>query len=86
MSYKETQMSDEMKYSLMLDEGAQVTMARLQRAYGLENKAAVYDLAVRVLNWVAQQQLQGYEVGRCANEEFQPLVLPNDFDRAAWVS
>lgn len=80
-------MADSVQYTLLLDEAAMQNMERLQKAYGLQNKAEVCDLAVRVLTWSTEQQVQGMEVGRFnpATEEFQPVILPQEPDKEAWV-
>lgn len=74
------------RYTLLLDDGAVRSVERLRRAYGLRNRADVYDLAVRVLTWTAEQQAASNEVGRFTNGSFQPLLIPHEFNADAWRS
>lgn len=64
------------RYTLLLDDGAVSNVERLRAAYNLRTKADVYDLAVRVLTWTTEQIVSEHEVGRYANGEFQPLLMP----------
>ena len=77
-------MSNTTRYALLLEPGALRAVERLQRTYELKNKAEVYDLAVRVLTWATEQQLNGFDIGRSKGDEFQPLLLPYTLNRAAW--
>ena len=72
------------RYTLLLDDAAVRSVERLQQTYNLKTKADVYDLAVRVLTWATDQQVALYEVGRFKNDEFQPLLIPNTFNKEAW--
>jgi hypothetical protein len=72
------------RYTLLLDPGAQRAADRLQGTYALKNRAEVYELAVRVLTWMTDQQLSGFDVGRCKGDDFQPLLLPYTLNRSAW--
>lgn len=72
------------RYSMLLDEQARITMTRLQEAYGLKTRAETYSLAVQVLSWMTEQQVQGIPVGRRNDEVgFQRLELPYA-DPNAW--
>jgi hypothetical protein len=64
-----------MRYTLLLDDVAAKHTERLAATYGLKNKADVYDLAIRVLTWVTEQHIDGYEVGRFKDAAFQPLLI-----------
>jgi hypothetical protein len=64
-----------MRYTLLLDDLAAKHAERLVATYGFKNKAEVYDLAMRVLTWVTEQHLAGYEVGRVKEETFEPLLI-----------
>jgi hypothetical protein len=77
-------MASSIRYTLLLDEGAVRDVERLQDTYGLRNRADVYDLAIRVLNWVTEQQIDGFDVGRSKSEEFQPLLLPYTLNKQRW--
>ncbi len=82
-------MADDTKYTMLLDEGAKLEVDRLQRVYSLETletKADVYDLGLRVLLWMTQQQVQGREFGCYSEEEFRPLILPVTLDKNKWVN
>lgn len=72
------------RYTLLLDDGAMRSVERLREAYGLRNKAEIYDLAVRVLTWMTDQQADGYEVGRFKEADFQPLLLPYTLNLEDW--
>lgn len=72
------------RYALVLDDGALRAVERLQSTYGLRTKADLYDLAVRVLTWATDQQVNGYEFGRYKDGDFQPLLLPHELNRRAW--
>jgi hypothetical protein len=78
-------MSDSTRYTLLLDQGAVKAVERLQRTYDVKNKAEVYDLAIRVLTWVTDQQINGYEIGRSKGDEFQPLLVPYTLNKQAWI-
>jgi Arc/MetJ family transcription regulator len=54
----------ETRYTLLLDDEAVKAVERLQLSYGLETKADAYHLAIRVLSWVTDQRLDGYEIAR----------------------
>lgn len=69
---------------MLLDDGVVRNIERLQRTYNLKNKAEVYDLAARVLTWMTEQQANGREVGRFANGDFQPLLMPYAPDPETW--
>lgn len=64
------------RYTLLLDGPNQERVDRLQESCGLTTRAAVFDLALSVLDWMVQQQIDGHEVGREKNGSFQPLLLP----------
>jgi hypothetical protein len=72
------------RYTLLLDEDALRTVERLREAFGLRNKAEVYDLSVRILSWLTDQQAGGYEVGRFKNGDFHPLLLPYNVNLSSW--
>jgi hypothetical protein len=72
------------RYALLLDDGAVRSVDRLQATYDLKTRADVYDLAVRVLTWATEQQLNGYEFGRHKEGVFQPLHLPYSLVANAW--
>jgi len=74
-----------MRYTILLDDVAAKNMERLVATYGLKNKADAYELAVRVLIWVTEQQLDGYEVGRFKEETFQPLLIPYKPNVTEWT-
>lgn len=74
-----------MRYTLLLDDQAAKHAERLVETYGLKCKADVYDLAVRVLTWVTEQHLDGYEVGRLKDETFQPLLIPYKLNATAYA-
>ncbi|NML19166.1 hypothetical protein [Azohydromonas caseinilytica] len=69
-------MSSQTRYTILLDAPTVSTLNDLQRKFGLTTRAAVFDLALVVLNWVAKQEEDGYEVGRAKGDNFQPLLLP----------
>ncbi len=77
--------ADTLKYSLLLDKGAVQEVERLRTTYGLKTKADVYDLGVRVLLWLTEQQANGYEIGRAKDDDFAPLLLPHRLDAQAWA-
>lgn len=66
------------RYTLVLDDMAAEHVERLQAAFRFGTKAEVYELGVRMLTWVTEQQASGLEVGRfdAQRAEFQPLLLP----------
>ena len=65
------------RYTVVIDDAMVETLDRLKKAYGLKTKADVFDLGVTVLWWMAQQQKNGYEVGRkIGDDPFQPLLIP----------
>ena len=68
-------MTQTTRYTMLLDDSAPATVERLQATYGLKNKADVYDMAIRVLHWMTEQQFADYEIGRYKDEAFQPLLL-----------
>jgi hypothetical protein len=72
------------RYALILDPAALMAVERVQNAYGLKTKADAYDLAIRVLTWLTDQQVNGYEVGRQKGQEFQPLLLPYQPNASVW--
>ncbi len=74
-----------MRYTLLIDDTAVKHTERLVATYGLKNKADVYDLAIRVLTWVTEQQLAGYEVGRFKAETFQPLLITYKPNATEWA-
>lgn len=71
-------MTDRLRYTILLDDDAIKNMIRLRQSWGLKNNAQTYELAVRVLSWLTEQQLAGYEVGRFKDEVFQPLLMPSE--------
>lgn len=76
-----------MRYTIELDEEAERGVDRLKAAYGLKTKADVYQLAIRLLNWATEQQVEGHEVGRYTKaEEFQPLLMPNALRKEVWLN
>ncbi len=77
-------MATSTRYTVLLDPAAVKSLERLAKTYNLKTKAEVYDLAVRVLTWTTDQLVNGKEVGRFSNGEFQPLLLPYDLNRRAW--
>lgn len=68
----------EIRYTLVLDNDAAKCIDGLQSAYGLRTRAAAFELAVRVLQWLTEQKLAGYEIGRFKDEMFTPLVMPRE--------
>jgi hypothetical protein len=72
------------RYTIVLDDDAMRDIERLRAAYRLKSKADVFDLASTVLSWIAQQQADGYDVGRARGDDFQPLLMPRPLDVAAW--
>lgn len=74
------------RYTMILDDAALDSVERLQATFGLGNKAETYQLAIRVLSWVAEQQAEGYEIGRyhAENDQFQPLLMPLPFNAKRW--
>lgn len=75
-----------LRYTILLDDAAVQTVERLRATYGLKNKAEVYELATRVLTWLTEQRVAGYEVGRFKSETFQPLLLPYEPKVNQWRS
>lgn len=73
----EMTVSNQTRYTMLLDGPTVSRLNVLQKSCSLPTRAAVFDLAVSVLDWMVQQQLNGYEVGRSKGENnFQPLLLP----------
>jgi hypothetical protein len=64
------------RYTILLDPPTVATLNDLQARFSLATRAAVFDLALVVLDWVAKQEDDGYEVGREKDANFQPLLLP----------
>ena len=69
-------MSTQTRYTILLDGPTVTTLNELQATCGLGTRAAVFDLALVVLDWVVKQQLSGHEVGRSKDDNFQPMLLP----------
>lgn len=69
-------MSNQTRYTILLDAPTVATLNDLQGKLSLSTRAAVFDLALVVLDWVAKQEEDGYEVGREKEGNFQPLLLP----------
>ena len=74
--YGDLRMSNQTRYTILLDSPTVATLNDLQGRFGLSTRAAVFDLALVVLDWVAKQEEDGYEVGREKAGNFQPLLLP----------
>lgn len=72
------------RYTIILDEAANENMERLRATYGLKHKAETYELAVRVLSWLTDQRVSGFEVGRFKDDTFQPLLLPREPRAGEW--
>jgi hypothetical protein len=66
----------QLRYTLLLDGPTVETLEGLQADCGLANRAAVFDLAVVVLDWIVKQHQGGYEIGRSKGDNFQPMLLP----------
>jgi hypothetical protein len=75
-----------LRYTILLDDAASQGLEALRKAYGLKNKAEVYELAVRVLAWTTDQEANGYEVGRFKDGSFQPLLLPYKVKKDQWLA
>jgi hypothetical protein len=71
------------RYALRLDEKAEADLQRLAATYGLKSGADVYDLGIRLLTWMTNQQADGYKIGRRKNNIVQHLKLP-EFDHDTW--
>ena len=64
------------RYALLLSEPTVQVLDRIQAAYGLSTRAAVFDFSVVVLDWLDRQIAAGYDVGRSKDGDFQQLLLP----------
>ena len=73
------------KCTLLIDEKTASELERLRTTYGLENKAEVYDLATRVLDFVMRSNVHGYEFGRSRNDAFEALLTHPQPDAEAYL-
>jgi hypothetical protein len=71
------------RYPLLLDEKAKAAVERLTATYGLNTKADVYDLGIRLLTLITNSRADGYEIGKRNDTIVQHLILP-EFNRDIW--
>ena len=66
------------RFTLLLDGPTADVLDELQKATRLRSRAAVFDLAVNILDWFVEQKTKGMEVGRFNPEtnKFDELLLP----------
>lgn len=64
------------RYTMLLDEHAVLTTNQLQAALGLSTRAAVFDLALVVLDWFVRQKQEDRQVGSMAADSFKEVLLP----------
>ena len=65
------------RYTLLLEEDAAMTVERLQTVHGLRSRAAVFDLAITLLDWAANSRSSGFRIGRVNDDgNFQELLVP----------
>ena len=69
-------MANSIRYTLLLDKAGQDRLDRLQEVCGLSTRSAVIDLALNILDWMAEQKLEGHQIGREKNGKFHELLLP----------
>ena len=66
------------RFTLLLDGPTATVLDEIQLATRLRSRAAVFDLAVNILDWFVEQKTKGMEVGRFNPEtgKFDELLLP----------
>ena len=70
--------TQQQRFTLLLDGPTADVLDELQKATRLRSRAAVFDLAVNILDWFVEQKSKGMEVGRFNPEtnKFDELLLP----------
>jgi hypothetical protein len=71
-------MAQQQRFTLLLDGPTADVLDEIQSATRLRSRAAVFDLAVNILDWFVDQKRKGMEVGRfnVATGKFDELLLP----------
>lgn len=71
-------MATQQRFTLLLDGPTVDVLDEIQAATRLRSRAAVFDLAVNILDWFVEQKRKGMEVGRfnAATGKFDELLLP----------
>ncbi len=71
-------MATQQRFNVLLDGPTVEVLDEIQSATRLRSRAAVFDLAVNVLDWFIDQKRKGMEVGRFNVEtgKFDELLLP----------
>lgn len=70
--------NQQQRFTLLLDGPTANVLDEIQAATRLRSRAAVFDLAVNILDWFVDQKRKGMEVGRFnpETEKFDELLLP----------
>ena len=70
--------TQQQRFTLLLDGPTADVLDELQKATQLRSRAAVFDLAVNILDWFVDQKAKGMEVGRFnpTTNKFDELLLP----------
>ena len=71
------------RLTLLFDRRAARSVRRLQKTYGLRDRAEALEFAGRVLAWAAEVEVAGDSVGRFKNGTFEPALLP-PINREVW--
>ena len=71
-------MTTQQRFSVLLDGPTADVLDEIQAATRLRSRAAVFDLAINVLDWFVDQRRKGMEVGRfnTNTQVFEALWLP----------
>ena len=71
-------MANQQRFTVLLDGPTVAVLDEIQAATRLRSRAAVFDLAVNVLDWFIDQRRKGMEVGRFNSNtgKFEELLLP----------
>ena len=71
-------MANQQRFSVLLDGPTVAVLDEIQSATRLRSRAAVFDLAINVLDWFVEQRRKGMEVGRfnATTGNFEELLLP----------
>lgn len=70
--------TQQQRFTLLLDGPTATVLDEIQAATRLRSRAAVFDLAVNILDWFVDQKTKGMEVGRFNPDtgKFDELLLP----------
>lgn len=74
-------MATQQRFNVLLDGPTVEVLDEIQTATSLRSRAAVFDLAVNVLDWFIDQKQQGMAVGRFDADtgKFDELLIPVTF-------